>query len=158
MMTNAAQVHLLLNHLPVIIPLVAILVFAGSFFLRESAGVVRRIGLCLFVLSAITAIPTYLTGEPAEKIVKNYPNVSRALIHDHEKSAKYSFIAIEIIGAMALLLLLAQKAGKAIPGAIWGLLFLLSSLMFAHIAWTAHLGGEIRHEEIRTEEPPPVLK
>jgi hypothetical protein len=88
---NWAHVHLLLNHVPVI-------GVAFGFFLLL-LGVVRksdelkRASLVVFVVVGALAVPTYLTGEPAEKIVRDLPGVSRALIEQHEDAAMFALIS-----------------------------------------------------------------
>ena len=57
---NQAHLHLLLNHLPILGALFGLLILAGGFLLKYDT--VKRTALGLFVLSAILAIPAYLTG------------------------------------------------------------------------------------------------
>lgn len=147
---NGAQLHLLTNHLPVIIPLVGMAVLLVGMIAKS--GEIRKVGLWILLASALTAIPAYLSGSGAERQVKNYPGVSRNLIHEHEKAAKFAFIFNEVVGAACLLLLLALHLGKKTrPELLW---FVLLACLFTFVvmARTAHLGGKIRHEEIRAEE------
>jgi tetrahydromethanopterin S-methyltransferase subunit E len=119
--------------------------------------VIKKVGLVVLVAAGLTAVPAYLSGEPAEKVVKNYPGASRHLIHTHEDSALYSLIAIEVIAVLSLLFLLAFYFNKNIPNPMWVALITLSVGAVGMIMNTAHLGGEIRHEEIRSEVPSPDI-
>ena len=144
---NGAEFHLLFNHLPVILSLVAgsliaIGIFAGS-------KPVQNVGLGLMVTAALTAIPTYLSGEKAENIVKNFPGITRGAIHEHEDAAWTSLLFLEVTGALSLALILAPRFKRKIPRPVWATLLLLSLVSFVLMARTAHLGGLIRHEEIR---------
>ena len=149
---NAAQAHLLLNHIPVLVHLTGIVVLAVGLLLKSRD--VRNVGAWLIVAGALGAIPVYLTGEPAESVVKNYPDVSVLLVEDHQKSALISLVLLEFAGFSALLLNLASWRSKPIAarGAVWCLLLAVTLLAFGTIAWTAHLGGLIRHEEIRKSD------
>ena len=151
-MVNGAQLHLVLNHLPVIIPLVGIpIVLVGLYF---KSTTLQKTGLALLVVGGLTAAPAYLTGEPAEKVVKNYPGANRHLIHTHEDSALYALIAVEIVAVVSLGFLIAFHLNRGIPKIGWAGLTVLSLLAIVILMKTAHLGGEIRHEEIRSEVPP----
>jgi uncharacterized membrane protein len=148
---NAAQIHLLLNHFPVLLPVVgAFLLLVGILFkldwLKETAAWV-------FVLAALFAIPTFLSGEPAEEIVEKIQGVSRELIHEHEEMAEAALVAVEALGLSSLILVLGarfKKSFAALP-ALWLMLLGLSIVTCGLMGWTAHLGGVIRHEEIRAK-------
>lgn len=147
---NAAQIHLLVNHLPVIIPMIGAPILGIGLWLGSSD--LRKMGLWLLILSALIAIPTYLSGEPAESFIKNYPGVARFGIHQHLEAAKISLIGIEVAGFASLVVLLYTRLGKTLPRFIWGIVLLLSATSTVLMLRTSHLGGQIRHEEIQTEE------
>lgn len=145
---NAAQIHLALNHLPVVLPLIAAPLLAIG-LLRGSLDV-QRVAWGLLFLAALTAWPVYLSGEPTESIVKNYPGVSRLAIHDHQQAALYTLIALQIVGLLALgRSLLASKKTVKVPRLVDFTLALLALIAFTLVARTGHLGGLIRHEEIQ---------
>lgn len=72
---NLTHLHLLLNHLPV----VGTICGAGllAFTLSRRSNDLKRAALGLLVISALVAIPAYLTGEPAEDGVKGLPACPR---------------------------------------------------------------------------------
>jgi uncharacterized membrane protein len=143
---NGAEPHLLVNHLPVIIPLVGLPLIA--FGLLAGVPTIQKVGLWVLGVGALLAVPAYLSGEPAEVVVKNYPGISRLVIHTHERAAKLSMILMLVTAAAALLFLLSFRLKKKLPFPVWGILLILGTVSFVHIANTAHLGGLIRHEEI----------
>jgi len=149
---NPAQFHLLVNHLPVLVPAIGSLL-AGSGLLLNSKDL-RQAGAWLVVLGAVAAIPTYLSGDPAENVLKNYPGTSRLLIKDHESSALVSMILLEFTGAVALLFAYGTQAKKAFADKrwAWAILLFLSAVSFVFVARTAHMGGLIHHEEIRSSD------
>jgi uncharacterized membrane protein len=143
---NGAQFHLLLNHLPVLLPLVGtcILIYALSKKSRE----LLQVGLVLIVLTALATVPTYLSGAPAEQVVKNYPNVLRDAIHTHQDAAYLGMLLVEFYGLVCAIVLwrdwrrLRTTKGTQIFLIVFGL------CTFILMARAAHFGGLIRHEEL----------
>jgi len=107
----------------------------------------KRFSLLVLIATAATAVPVYLTGEPAENIVKHFPGVSMDLIEAHEDSAEFSLIVTLVCGALAITTLLFQKrvvvAKLLTKATIFAALIAVVSL-----GYTANLGGKIRHPEI----------
>jgi uncharacterized membrane protein len=146
---NLAQVHLLVNHFPVILPLVGGAILLCGLVIKSPT--VQKVGLWVFVACALATVPAYFTGEPAEKIVKNYPGVMRKIIHQHQDAAFIAFVGIEVVGFLSTLLLVwMMKTKRSIPGYLWMLFMILAGASFLIVAQAAHLGGQIRHEEIQT--------
>lgn len=144
---NWAHIHLLLNHVPVIVVPVAILFLAVG--LRRRSGDLARGGLALFVLTAVAAVAVYLTGEPSEELVEGLPGVSETILERHEEIALLATTAIATLGLLALAGLFYFRRKPALPR--WfGILTLFLSLVPAGLlGWTASLGGQVRHSEIR---------
>ena len=146
---NAAQLHLALTHLPVVTALIAAATLALGAFARNAAT--RRFGLALLVVAGLTAIPTQLTGEGAEEVVEDRPGVSEALIERHEDAAGVALALTVLGGAIAAGTLLAGRLGRERTArSLFALALALSLADTAALAWVAHLGGEIRHDEIRS--------
>ena len=82
---NAAQVHLLSNHLPLTIPFIGLIVILISIFVKSD--IVRRTGYFILLLGGLFTIPTFFSGEGAEEIVEHLGK-SHDLIHEHEESAE----------------------------------------------------------------------
>lgn len=148
---NAAQQHLLLNHLPVIGSLFCLLLLAYG-LVRRSAEL-QKAALGALVLVALLTIPTYLTGEPAEEVVEHFPGFSETHVEPHESMAKIALVASLVLGVLALGGLLLSR-GRAVPVGLTLLILLGNLATFGLMAYTAHLGGQIRHAEIRGEPPP----
>lgn len=146
---NMIHLHLMLNHIPVVgIPITIFILLAGLYMKERS---VINVGLVLAVIIALASIPVYLTGEEAEKAAEKLPGVSEALIEEHEEVAKPAFVLMLVSGGLALASIATGRVRrdllpKAVVAAVVGLL-ISGGLM----AWTANLGGKIRHPEIRGE-------
>lgn len=147
---NAAQLHLTLNHLPVLLsPIGGGLLAVGLYF---RSGDLKKAGVFLMVLAGLAAIPVYLAGQSSESILKNYPGVSRVAMIQHAEAAWASLIAIEIAAVGALLTFILLFRTKFIARTLWTVLLILVVLACGLLVRTAHLGGLIRHEEIHTAE------
>lgn len=140
------HLHLLLNHVPVIGTFLGLLLLLVAFGRKSEE--LKKVTLGLFVLIALVAVPVYLTGEPAEEMVENFPGISEAMIDRHEDAALFSLIAVEVAGIIALagLLLFRRKKGLGNLLAIVTLAF--SVVTGGLLAWTSNLGGQVRHTEI----------
>lgn len=146
---DAVHIHLLLNHIPVIGTIFAVPLFAYA-LLRKSDEL-KQLSLTVLVLSAVVAIPVYLTGEPAEQSVEKLAGVSEAVIEEHEDSAKLSMVFLMITGLLSLLGFVLIKIKRSFVAGWFVLVSLLFSIATAGLmARTANLGGQIRHSEIRT--------
>ena len=143
---DAAHVHLMLNHLPVIgAPLLLLLLTIG--LLRSSRELVTVSLLLVVGLAAATGL-VYLTGEPAEELVEHASWFRDALAETHEEHATVSLVAVLITGALAgvaVALRHRPRAGALLPRIVWACLLLSTALL----GWTAWSGGQIRHEEVR---------
>ena len=143
---NLAHAHLLLNHLPPLGTLFGSLLLVAA-LVRKSGELVRA-SLATFVVVGLLALPTYYTGEPAEKVVESQPGVTEEVIGPHEESAESSLIGALILGVVSLAGL-AFYRGREIPRGLVLASLILTLIVTGMLAWTAHLGGMIRHVEIR---------
>jgi len=145
---NPAHIHLLTNHLPVLgVPFGAAVLLYG---LWRRSDDVKRLGLLVLVLCAAGAVPVYLTGLWAEEQVEKIPGVSSGLVDAHHDAATTSLAGAVLLGCVALVsLLLYSKRRDAARALLWT--SLVGALAVAGLmAWTANLGGQIRHPEIRS--------
>ena len=143
---NTVHLHLLLNHLPVVGTVIGTLLLAVALLRRSDE--LGRISLGLFGLLGVIALGVYLTGEPAEDAVEKLPGVSHALLDRHQDAALVATIVLGVIGAAALASLLLYRR-RALPRWVTVLGFGAALAASATMAYTANLGGQIRHTEIR---------
>jgi uncharacterized membrane protein YeaQ/YmgE (transglycosylase-associated protein family) len=145
---SPVHLHLLLNHVPVIGTIVAILLL-GYALLRGSSELVR-VSLGMFVLLALAAVLVYLTGEPAEELVEDLPGVSETILERHEDVALVATILLGVVGAVALGGLFAfRRRAAGIPRGFAAFALLLALVSAGAMGYTANLGGQVRHTEIR---------
>ena len=144
---NPAHFHLMINHFPVIGLVIGAAVLCAAMLRRSEE--LARVGAILLIFVALITIPVYLTGEPAEEIVEHLPGASEDLLHAHEDVAIYAMILIEIIGAAALIGLVAFRNKSALPQWFAPGLFVLSLVAVVLVGWTSYVGGQIMHPEAR---------
>jgi hypothetical protein len=141
------HLHLLLNHVPVIGTFFGIALLLAALVRRSRELVVAS--LALFVLNAAVAVPVYLTGEPAEDRVEKLPGVSAAVIERHEEAAAVGFGAVAVLGAVSLVGLALAARNKPVSRGLMAVPLVLAVVAAGLMAWTANLGGQVRHTEIR---------
>lgn len=147
---NAAHLHLLLNHVPVI-GAVGILLLAFAAWMRKSSELLRTT-LVFAAGNAAVALVVYLTGDGAEDLVRHLPDVSRAMIERHEDAALVATIAAGALGLAALAALVVYRT-RALPTWFARAMLLAALVPVGFMAWAANLGGQIRHTEIRPGAP-----
>jgi len=101
------------------------------------------------IAATLFTIPVYLTGEGTEEMIEKLPGVSEGMIEEHEEMAKIGLIIIIITGVVALVAFVLKKKQSLLKPALI-LCVILSFVSFGVMAQTAHLGGQIRHSEIRS--------
>lgn len=83
---NGAHFHLIVNHLPIIFPVVGIVVLITGLISKSDA--IKRTAYMIFVLGAISAIISMASGEEAEEVVEKINDVSNSYIKVHEETAE----------------------------------------------------------------------
>lgn len=144
---NGAHLHLLINHVPVLGTLLALAVLLAA--LSRGGAPWARGAFRLLVALGVVTLGVFLTGEPAEESVEDLPGVAESLIESHEEAARAATIALGVLGAFALGAL-AWFRRRPLPR--WTVLAATAGTLAAAglIGWTANLGGQIRHSEIRS--------
>ena len=147
---NVVHLHLLMNHLPVLGSLFALLLFAGAMY-RKSVSL--RFALWFLVGVGAAAFAVYLTGEPAADSVEKLVGITEKSIERHEKMAELATIGAGILAALAMIALFMFRR-KEIPRWVAAAGLVGTVLLSATMGWTACLGGQIRHTEIRGGSSP----
>lgn len=142
-----AHVHLLLTHIPVLGIVFGLLILIYARF-RKSVEA-TQISLGVFVLSGLATVAVYLTGEAAEEAVESLAGVSHAVIERHEEAAFVALIAAIVLGVFSLVGLWLSR--KEVPRWLSTATLVLALVVGGIMAWTANLGGQINHPEIRSE-------
>ena len=137
---NLAHVHLLLNHVPTIGFGFGIGLLVAS-LVRDSADL-RRASYVVFFVVALVAIPTYLSGNAADFVLRTQRELLQDVITAHQNAAMLALIPMEIVGLVSWLALWQSRRWHQ-PAVL-----ALSIVTFVLMARAANIGGQIRHPEI----------
>ena len=153
---NEAHWHLVVNHLPIIFPVVGVIVMVTGLISKSEA--VKRTAFMIFIFGALAAIAAMSTGEGAEEVAEKISGVSENYIESHEETAETFAILSYILGGISLFGLWASFKQRTFSNiiAIGTLVFAIVVLFFAKQTGTT--GGEIRHTEIRTGNNVPAIE
>ncbi len=144
---NWAHLHLLSNHLPILGTVFGLGLLGWAVLRRNDA--VQRAALGSFVVVALLTLPAYFTGEPAEDVVEHAAGVAETSIEAHEAAALVALIGIELMGFLALVALYRARGGRSPSVLATRAVLVVATVTAGLMAWTANLGGRIRHAEIR---------
>lgn len=146
MLPNGPQLHLILNHLPIVgfvflTPILVLVLLRGDDRLRK---------LCLMgtVAVALLATPAFLTGEEAEEGVEHLAGISGQQIHAHEESAELALTLALVTGGVALAGLIVGRSKSSYLRVATSAALLGTVVTTAAMAIAGHEGGKIRHPEI----------
>lgn len=150
---NTAHWHLALNHVPLIGTIIGTFILTAGIVLKKNESI-KRTGLSVLILSALFAIPVYLTGEGAEELVEKMPGVTDGIIEKHESSGKVFMIFLEILGILSLITFIADWTKKRISSLLYAIVFFIALGLSILGKQVGSSGGEIRHTEIRNQTSP----
>ena len=143
---NSVQMHLALTHVPIILSLVGLGMLIVAFLTKNTS--LTKTSYIIILISGLAALPVFFTGEGTEEAVEHLPGVSENIIERHEEVAKLAMISIAAAGLLALAALISFSWFLAARLLKVGVL-LLTLTSGGLMVQTAHLGGQIRHTEIR---------
>ncbi len=145
------QAHNLFNHLPIIGTAIGLVVMIYGLLMKSTE--VRRIGLLVFSVMALTVMPANITGEDAEDPVEDMAPTEQSasvhdLIHEHEELAETLVplgLAAGILGLFAFFFERKFVGPSKIVG--WVVLA-LGVIMVIQAIRVGHAGGIIRRPEL----------
>lgn len=143
---NSVQMHLALTHVPVILSFVGLVMLVVALLAKNT--VLTKTSYYIILIAGVAALPVFFSGEGTEEAVEHAPGVSEAIIERHEDIAKLAMISITIAGISALVALFSFRWFR-VARFLRVLVLLLVIISGGLMAQTAHLGGQIRHTEIR---------
>jgi len=141
------HIHIMINHFPVI------LVAMGA--LAALLGTMRgRRGVWLYAtatltIAALTAIPTYFTGEPAEHALNRPWYIARDAIHTHEDAALIATLLTGLAGLVAIVAwrrLVRYPRELSLPRALRIGVLVTAVVAAAAMGYASLLGGYIIHD------------
>lgn len=143
---NAAHLHLLVNHFPVVGSIFGAAFFLIALFKRNELLIKSSLWILLAV--AATAALAYATGDPAKEFISGLPGVNSNTVTAHEEMADKAFVAAMVMGLFAYVGLLAYRKKKPLRKWYLPVLVVVSIIVVILMGVTANKGGQIRHPEI----------
>ncbi len=153
---NGAQLHLMLNHLPVMGALFSLLLLGWGLIRRSTE--IQKVALIAVLLTGLSSVPVYLTGGSAEEVVEHMAGVDEASLEEHESIGKFALwcgVGLAVAAAVALGVAMRNPGWLTLGAAV---VWVANALVFGVMGYTAHLGGLIRHPEIKRGAAPPAVE
>jgi Na+/proline symporter len=144
---TSTYLHLVLNHIPVLGTLFVTFLLAWG--LKRKSGEVLKAGFFALVCITLLAIAAYLTGESAEKEVEGLAWISMEAVHRHDDAAAFAFTGQLLAGILGGVALFLGRKHEFPPRWSTWTVFLLCLVVSGLMIWTARLGGQINHPELR---------
>ncbi|MCF8320196.1 MAG: hypothetical protein K9I35_03175 [Flavobacterium sp.] len=144
---NDAHLHLLVNHFPIIGTIFGLGILITGMLLKNNS--VKNTAYILFIVAAIFSAFSMGTGEGAEELVEDLPNIGKQIIHEHEEIAEKFAIIMYATGLLALLSLYTSITSHRLAKSISFITLALALLAAVFAKSVGTTGGEIRHTEIR---------
>jgi uncharacterized membrane protein len=137
----------MVNHFPIIGTIFGLGILLAGIIFKNNA--IKNVSYVIFIVTAIFAYIGMSTGEGAEEIVEDMPNVGKQIIHEHEEFAEKLALVLYLLGAVSLFGLYAnlKNYSKAKLTPYLTLVIAIVGVVLAKSVGTS--GGEIRHTEIR---------
>ena len=144
-MNNEAHLHLLVNHLPIFLPLFGLIILIiGIVFKSE---IVKRVSLAMFVFAGLFAFIASSTGEGAEEIVEELKR-SHDLIHEHEEAAETFALLSYVLAIFSIVAFWFNWKKHPFKDLSMYIALLISVIVIYFSYPTGQTGGEITHPEV----------
>jgi uncharacterized membrane protein len=147
---NFAHLHIVLNHIPSIGTVIGVVLFIAS--ITQKSDRLKKLSLQILVVMALAVLPTYVSGNAAQRIIRSRTEIPQGLVEVHQNSAMATLVLMVITGTLAWFGLW-QFRRYSRPGfGNTAVVLIFSVLTATAILRTGNLGGDISHPEIRAAE------
>lgn len=144
---NEAHLHLVVNHFPIIGIILGLGILISGIVLKNNS--VKNTAYILFIVAAIFAALSMATGEGAEEIVEDMPNIGKEIIHEHEEMAEKLALVLYFLGLSSLVGLYCNIKNNPKENLVSYIVLIIAVIGVILGQKTGTSGGEIRHTEIR---------
>jgi len=149
---NDAHLHLVVNHFPIIGTILGLGILVSGIVIKNNA--IKNTAYVVFGVVAIFAFLSMATGEGAEEIVEDMPNIGKLIIHEHEEMAEKLAVVLYVLGIVSLIGLYTNFKNNSKATIISYIAVVIASFGALLAQQTGTTGGEIRHTEIRDNALP----
>ncbi|MDG2432761.1 hypothetical protein [Flavobacterium sp.] len=144
---NEAHWHLVVNHFPVIGTIFGVGILIAGLVLKSNA--IKNTAYVLFIVAAAFAFVSMYTGEGAEEMVEDMPNIGHHVIHEHEELAEKLAIALYALAFFSVVSLYTALKNHKFAKLVSYITLVLAIGAAVLGSFVGTSGGEIRHTEIR---------
>jgi len=117
--------------------------------LRTHQAILYKTALGWIAVSAAITFPVFFTGQNSHELLHGLPGLSHNIIDTHEQWGTYTLAVSIVTGILALSGLFQLKKSDKLSPFLKGLITLFVVVISGIAGYTGHLGGQIRHTEIR---------
>lgn len=150
-MFNGPQLHLLLNHFPIVGFFLLIPLLLLTLITRRNDY--KRLALLATSVVGLLVLPAFWTGEPAEEGVEHLSGIAEAQIEAHEEAGEVALaLALTTAGLAGTSWFLSRRR-EAVLRLAMPIVTLAAIGTAGVMAWVGHEGGKIRHPEIVSGGP-----
>lgn len=148
MVLNAAHIHLLLNHVPILGFAFGLLLLVWGWY-RGSDEVVRA-ALGLFLLVGLASVLVFFSGGGAEEVVEDLAGVSHDAIEAHEETGELAMLVSVVMGVLSGAGFFVFRV-RSVPGWLKVAALAGGAIAFGLLSYAGFQGGQIHHEEVRPQ-------
>jgi len=142
---NAAHLHVILVHFPVIvIPLGALLLALGIWRKNLTLQVTAYY---IFIGGAAIGGAAFLLGDGAEEIIEHVAGVVESAIEPHEEASELAIWFVVALGVLSIITLATKSLSPLLSSRLQLPLLALAIVTSGLLGYAAQLGGKIRHPE-----------
>jgi uncharacterized membrane protein len=144
---NDAHLHMVVNHFPIIGTIFGFGVLIVGLVLKNKT--LQNTSYVLFVVAAIFGAISMGTGEGAEELIEDMPNIGEQIIHEHEELAEKLAVLLYVLGGLSLVGLYLNFKNHSKTKLLSFLILGIATAGLFLVQKVGTSGGEIRHTEIR---------
>ncbi|WP_268846654.1 DUF2231 domain-containing protein [Flavobacterium aestivum] len=144
---NEAHLHMIVNHFPIIGTIFGFGILIIGLILKNKTLI--NTSYVLFIVAAIFAAISMETGEGAEELVEDMPNIGKQIIHEHEELAEKLAILLYVTSGLSLVGLYLNFKNNTKAKLLSFLILIIATAGLFLVQKVGTSGGEIRHTEIR---------
>lgn len=144
---NDAHLHMVVNHFPIIGTIFGFGILIVGLVLKNKT--LLNTSYVLFIVAAVFGAISMGTGEGAEELVEDMPNIGKQIIHKHEEFAEKLATLLYVLGILSLVGLYLNFKNNTKAKLVSFLVLGIATAGLFLVQKVGTSGGEIRHTEIR---------
>ena len=144
---NDAHLHMVVNHFPIIGIIFGFGILIVGLLLKNKTLI--NTSYLLFIVATIFGAISTSSGEGAEELVEDMPNIGKQIIHEHEELAEKLALLLYVLGGLSLAGLYLNFKNHSKSKLLSFLMLGIAVVGLFLVQKVGTSGGEIRHTEIR---------